>query len=63
MCVNLGLVSGSLAQAILDGEIDSFTDVAKSSGPFTYFHKGSLAYLGGPLGVVVWDLRLRIQGM
>ena len=35
------------AEAVLDGEIDSFTDVAQSSGPFTYFHKGSLAYLGG----------------
>ena len=50
-------------QAILDGEIDSFTDVAESSGPFTYFHKGSLAYLGGPcMGVGFRVLGFRVQG-
>ncbi|CAJ1433748.1 unnamed protein product [Effrenium voratum] len=41
-------------KAILDGSIDSFTEVASSSGPFTYFHKGSLAYLGG--GSAAFDL-------
>jgi len=40
-------LSSLFNQAILDGEIDSFTEVASSNGPFTYFHKGSLAYLGG----------------
>ena len=53
----------ALVQAILDGEIDSFTDVAESSGPFTYFHKGSLAYLGGPcVGVGFRVLGFRVQG-
>lgn len=47
-------LAGMFDKAILDGEIDSFTDVAKSSGPFTYFHKGSLAYLGG--GSAAFDL-------
>mmetsp|Transcript_32574 Transcript_32574/g.75342 ORF Transcript_32574/g.75342 Transcript_32574/m.75342 type:complete len:721 (-) Transcript_32574:14-2176(-) len=47
-------LAGLFDKAILDGEIDSFTDVAKSSGPFTYFHKGSLAYLGG--GSAAFDL-------
>ncbi len=40
-------LSSLFDQAILDGEIDSFTEVASSNGPFTYFHKGSLVYLGG----------------
>jgi len=47
-------LAGLFDKAILDGEIDSFTDVAESSGPFTYFHKGSLAYLGG--GSAAFDL-------
>ena len=40
-------LSSLFNQAILDGDIDSFTEVATNNGPFTYFHKGSLAYLGG----------------
>jgi len=47
-------LSSLFNQAILDGEIDSFTEVASSNGPFTYFHKGSLAYLGG--GSAAFDL-------
>lgn len=43
-------LSSLFNQAILDGDIDSFTEVATASGPFTYFHKGSLAYLGGQEG-------------
>jgi len=41
-------------EAVLDGDIDSFTEVATANGPFTYFHKGSLAYLGG--GSAAFDL-------
>eukprot|EP00913_Durusdinium_trenchii_P018664 g17539.t1 len=47
-------LSSLFNQAILDGDIDSFTEVATASGPFTYFHKGSLAYLGG--GSAAFDL-------
>lgn len=42
------------SEAVLDGDIDSFTEVATANGPFTYFHKGSLAYLGG--GSAAFDL-------
>eukprot|EP00931_Biecheleriopsis_adriatica_P075991 TRINITY_DN49754_c0_g1_i1.p1 TRINITY_DN49754_c0_g1~~TRINITY_DN49754_c0_g1_i1.p1 ORF type:complete len:729 (+),score=164.41 TRINITY_DN49754_c0_g1_i1:49-2187(+) len=42
------------SKGVVDGELTSFEEAAKSSGPFTYFHKGSLAYLGG--GSAAFDL-------
>jgi len=42
------------ARGALDGEAESLKEEAAELGPFTYFHKGSLAYLGG--GAAAFDL-------
>lgn len=47
-----------LAELLADGRVagdrESFLEASQSHGPFTYFHKGSLAYLGG--GSAAFDL-------
>jgi NADH:ubiquinone reductase (non-electrogenic) len=42
------------AKGSIDGASKSFDELKKESSPFAYFHKGSLAYLGG--GEAAFDL-------